>query len=219
MNDQRQAYLMIGTPAYNGMVHVDFVHSLMSIAAAGIRYTLVTTGGESLITRARNGILSRFHFTPECTHLLFLDGDIRVSGESIGKLLSHDRDVIGAPVPLKTPPGREKVFNVGEVSDPTASPAQVSRIGTAVLMLSRKATNALVDDARVHGCVYPPSELTFGQAHLPELYDVFRVGVRDGEYLSEDFWVCRRLVELGFTIHADLGIRVKHYGMYDYSGS
>src|SRR5690606_22336709 len=60
MNDPHRAYLMIGTPAYNGMVHVDFVHSLMSIAAAGIRYTLVTTGGESLITRARNGILSRF---------------------------------------------------------------------------------------------------------------------------------------------------------------
>src|SRR5690606_30905077 len=124
MNDQRQAYLMIGTPAYNGMVHVDFVHSLMSIAAAGIRYTLVTTGGESLITRARNGILSRCHFTPECAHLLFLDGDTRVSGESIRRLLSHERDVIGAPVPLKTLPGREKVFNVGKVGDPTASPAQ-----------------------------------------------------------------------------------------------
>ena len=217
MNDNNKPFLMIGTPAYNGMVHVDFVHSLMSISAAGISYTLFTTGGESLITRARNGILARFHIATACTHLLFLDGDIRVSGESIQKLLSHEKDAIGAPVPLKTPPGMEKVFNVGAVVDPSAQPAEVRRIGTAVFMLSRKATNALVEDARSEGRIYPPSELARGQEDLPEQYDVFRVGVKNGEYLSEDFWVCYRLAELGIKTYADLTIRVKHYGMYDYS--
>ncbi len=208
---------MIGTPAYNGMVHVDFVHSLMSITAAGIPHTLVTTGGESLITRARNGILSRFQVSPQCTHLLFLDGDIRISGQAVKKLLEHDKDVIGAPVPLKTPAGQERVFNVGGIVDATRQPAELARIGTAVFMLSRKAVAALVEDARAEGRVYRSSRLTRGLEDLPEVYDVFRVGIRDGEYLSEDFWVCYRLAELGFTVYADLSIRVKHYGMHDFS--
>jgi hypothetical protein len=161
--------------------------------------------------------LRAFTLPTACTHLLFLDGDIRVSGESIQKLLSHEKDAIGAPVPLKTPPGKEKVFNVGAVVDPAAQPAEVGRIGTAVFMLSRKATDALVEDARSEGRVYPPSDLSRGQEDLPEQYDVFQVGVKNGEYLSEDFWVCYRLAELGIKTYADLTIRVKHYGMYDYS--
>ena len=219
MADDPSPFLMIGTPAYNGMVHVDYVHSLMSIQSAGIPFTLMTTGGESLITRARNGILSRFFVTPDCTHLLFLDGDIRVSGASIRKLIDHGKDVIGAPVPLKTPPGQDRVFNTGGVVDASARPAEVIRIGTAVFMLSRRAVKALVEDARACGHVYGTDPLARGQEDLPAQYDVFRVGVRDGEYLSEDFWVCYRLAELGFTVHADLTIRVKHYGMYDFSGT
>jgi hypothetical protein len=217
MSNHETPFLMIGTPAYNGMVHVDFVHSLMSISAAGIPYTLITTGGESLITRARNGILARFHVTPACTHLLFLDGDIRISGESVRKLLSHDKDAIGAPVPLKTPPGRDRVFNIGGIVDAATQPVEVERIGTAAFLLSRNAVSALVADAIDHGRVYPATELARGLEDLPAQYDVFQVGVRDGQYLSEDFWVCRRLKELGIPVHADLSIRVKHYGMHDFS--
>jgi hypothetical protein len=42
---------------------------------------------------------------------------------------------------------------------------------------------------------------------------VFRVGVQANEYLSEDFWVCRRLRTLGFDILIDPSIITTHYGM------
>ncbi|MCZ7600733.1 MAG: hypothetical protein M5U09_27520 [Gammaproteobacteria bacterium] len=45
-----------------------------------------------------------------------------------------------------------------------------------------------------------------------EQFDVFQVGVVDGEYLSEDYWTCCRLAALGFDIFVDPSIRVRHHG-------
>jgi hypothetical protein len=46
-------------------------------------------------------------------------------------------------------------------------------------------------------------------------FDVFRTGVVDDEYLSEDFWVCRQLRPLGFEIHLDPTIVTRHSGMME----
>jgi hypothetical protein len=45
-------------------------------------------------------------------------------------------------------------------------------------------------------------------------YDVFQVGVKDGEYLSEDYWVCKTLQEKGFKVYVDTSIPVRHNGNY-----
>jgi hypothetical protein len=60
---------MIATPAYGGMVHLDYTLSLLELRAAGIDFTLVGMGNESLITRARNALLSSFHARRAFTHL------------------------------------------------------------------------------------------------------------------------------------------------------
>jgi hypothetical protein len=67
--------IMVGTPAYGGMVHIDYVRRLFEYTRAGIQFQLDTIGNESLITRGRNAILSTFHARRELTHLLFLDAD------------------------------------------------------------------------------------------------------------------------------------------------
>ena len=51
--------ILVGTPTYNGMVHADYVHSLLSYNVAGIRYSFLSIGGESLITRARKNIATK----------------------------------------------------------------------------------------------------------------------------------------------------------------
>ncbi len=147
-------HLLIGTPAYNGMVHIDYVHSLMSIGQSGITFTLMSLGGESLITRARNAMLSQFYHNETFSHLLFLDGDIRISGASVRRLIDHHRDVIGAPVPLKQNPDEPRVFNLAGAEKPIDGLSPVTRIGTAVFMLSRQAAKALVEDAMQSGSVY-----------------------------------------------------------------
>lgn len=206
--------IMIGTPAYGGMVHVDYVSSMLTFSGAGIPFTLVTIGNESLITRARNTILAAFYARPNFTHLLFLDGDVRMSAASLKRLVEANVDVIGAPVALKgRNPDGTRMWNVGQCVGEAGEFMVCDRVGTAVFMLSRAAVAALVDDAMRRGAVYGRSARTqLGDFDADIHYDVFGVGVVEGEYLSEDFWVCHRLRQLGFKIHVDPTVVTQHHG-------
>lgn len=209
-----EANILIGTPAYAGQVHVDYVHALLSFYRAGVRFSLMTVDKESLITRARNAIISQFAELTDYSHLLFLDGDVHIDGEDVKRLLDHDKDVIGAAVPLKGTDRRGKqLYNAGQALRQEGGLVVSDRIGTAVLMLSRSAAAALIEDARDQGHTYSasPDHHQSNKAGVTQ-YDVFQVGVVDGQYLSEDYWVCHRLRDLGFEIHVDPSIPVRHHG-------
>ncbi|MGA8260695.1 MAG: hypothetical protein WB783_10825 [Arenicellales bacterium] len=206
--------LLVATPAYGGQVHVDYVHGLMDLFRHGVRFRLLTIGNESLITRARNTLISTFHRNRSYTHLLFLDGDVQLTGQGIQSLLSRNKPVIGAAVALKrVSPNGDKVFNYQEILTQNGELATVAHLGTAVLMLNRDAVDALIEDAIADSRTY---QYTFeGQSgeSVVQDYDVFQVGVADGKYLSEDFWVCNSLRRLGFEIFVDLSVPTVHHGI------
>lgn len=205
--------ILVGTPAYGGMVHTDYVSTLLQFQTGGVPFTLMTIGNESLITRARNTILSAFHVRPEFSHLLFLDGDVQLPADGLKRMLAQGKDVIGAPVALKGkgPDGR-RIFNIGACLGEEGSLQINERIGTAAFMLSRRAVEALVDDAKRDGRVYRRSRTTRGAWDADIHYDVFQTGVIDGEYLSEDYWVCRELRRLGFSVFVDPTVVTRHHG-------
>jgi hypothetical protein len=211
----QSANLLIGTPAYGGQVHVDYVSSLLVFQRQGIVFSLMTIGNESLITRARNTIISTFHQRREFTHLLFLDGDVHLPQEGLSRMIACGKDVVGAAVPLKAlSPEGARIFNIGRTIGEDGPLLLTERVGTAALLLSRNAADALVDDARGDGRVYEQSDAqaVIGAGHAIH-YDVFRVGVVEGEYLSEDYWACHALRRLGFAIHVDPTIVTRHNGV------
>lgn len=205
--------VMIGTPAYGGMVHTDFVRSLLDYQHLGLRFSLATLDNESLITRARNSLISMFHHRKEFSHLLFLDADVGLPATGLISLLEHGKDVIGAPVPLK---GRNangtRIFNIGKSVGEEGPLTINERIGTAALLLSRRTVDALVEDAKRDGRVYERTGNLRGDEGPAVHFDIFRVGVVDAEYLSEDYWVCRTLRQLGFHIYVDPAITTRHHG-------
>lgn len=204
--------VMIGTPAYAGMVHLDYLASISEYFRAQINFTLSAIGNESLITRARNAILSKFHEQPDYSHLLFLDGDVYLPATGLQRLLAHDVDVVGAAVPLKGFNARgERIFNVGTCLGEMGALHEVTRIGTAAMLLSRKAVTALVHEARLAGDTYERN-LSGGAPMAKVHYDVFKVGVVGGDYLSEDYWACHRLRALGYKIFVDPEIATRHQG-------
>ena len=206
--------VLVGTPAYGGMVHVDYVRSLFDMQRAGIAYQLATLGNESLITRARNTILSAFHVRLEFSHLLFLDADTHLPGAALTRMLAMDVPVIGAAVALKAPnTDGARIWNVGRSLGSHGTLLKVENIGTAALLLSRVAVGALVQDAIEHGRTYARAGTTQGDFDAEVHYDVFRVGVHEGVYLSEDYWACRRLHALGFDIHVDPSVITSHHGV------
>lgn len=209
-------HVLIGTPAYAGMVHLDYLNSIADYFRAGLTITVATIGNESLITRARNSILSKFDEEPQFSHLFFLDGDVLLPAAGLIRLLSHQVDVIGAAVPLKGFNERgERIFNVGHCLGERGPLHLIDRIGTAALLLSRRAVDDLVAEARAHDRVYGPP-LSRGTPLARVHYDVFQVGVVGGEYLSEDYWVCHRLRELGHQIHLDPEVVTRHQGVTEF---
>lgn len=209
--------LLIGTPAYGGMMHSDYVSALLQYQRAGIDFALMSIGNESLITRARNTILSEFHARSEYTHLLFLDADVLLPPGGLRRMLQAGRDVVGAAVALK---GRNasggRIFNIGALRGEDGALYEVERVGTAALLLSRAAVAALVDDARRGGRVYSRGyDLRGTELKAGVQYDVFRTGVVGDEYLSEDYWVCRELRRLGFPVYVDPTIVTRHSGMME----
>ena len=79
---------------------------------------------------------------------------------------------------------------------------------------------AAMKKAREDGLVYSGNEMETKRdgwridARIDVTYDVFKVGVYDGEYLSEDFFFCRYLREMGYKILVDPSIPTRHNGNY-----
>ena len=217
--------LFIGTPCYNSMVHSDYLHSIISYHEKGLPFSVMTIGNESLITRGRNTVLSYFHKLEQFTHLVFIDADIFLSADDLVKLLSHEKDVIGAPVPLKGFDEKgNHVTNIGSViKDYGNGLVTTEKLGNAVMILSRRAVNALVGFAKANKDVYYGNPLSRGDSIDDALmYDVFKVGVLNknfseaGDYLSEDYYVCETLRKAGFEVFVDTTCKVRHNGMFTF---
>ena len=212
--------VLIGTPAYGGMVHLDYLKNLLEYQRHGLPFSLASFGNESLITRARNSIISYFYQQAEFTHLLFLDADIRLPAADLKKLMDYKVDVIAAAVPVKAYDKEGNVrLNSSELRNEVAPNLYRTRyVSTAALLLSRKAVVDVVEKVKAEGRVYQFPEHLDTTESLTGLtmYDVFQVGVVDGEYLSEDFWLCKELAELGYDIHISDAVTVTHHGMHGF---
>jgi len=83
--------LLIGTPAYGGMVTAPFHISCVDIAVRlmqmGVKSEHCFIENESLITRARNNIVQMFYRSDEFSRLLFIDADIKFVADDVISLL------------------------------------------------------------------------------------------------------------------------------------
>ena len=99
--------IYLGMPMYGGMVSEATVHGLLELQQwsmskkVGLRFQ--SMGNESLITRARNTIVSMMMDETDyvATHLLFIDADIGFSWKNVERLLCADKDVVCGIYPRK----------------------------------------------------------------------------------------------------------------------
>jgi hypothetical protein len=90
MIKNKKLKVMIGTPCYGGQLTEAYLHGIMDLtrvaAQNNFQVHLNTIGNESLITRARNTLVSQFLDYDEkepdrFTHLFFIDSDIGFNGD------------------------------------------------------------------------------------------------------------------------------------------
>ena len=103
--------VMIATPCYGGQLSEGYLHGVMSVtqsaAKNNYRVHLNTMGNESLVTRARNTLVSQFldadDDNPDLfTHLMFIDSDIGFNGDAVSRMVLSDYDVACGVYPRKS---------------------------------------------------------------------------------------------------------------------
>jgi hypothetical protein len=89
MNSQNTE-LFIATPCAGGLLHQGYVTSVLSLGAAQFHINVQFYGGDSLIRRARNILVSKFLESHEA-NMLFIDADIYFDLEQILAMLNWSR--------------------------------------------------------------------------------------------------------------------------------
>jgi hypothetical protein len=101
----RKQHIFIATPCYGGQISEPYFRSMMRLIVMcnhyGIQYTVSTLANESLVTRARNTIVSFFMEKADATHLFWIDADIEFNPEDVLRMVAYDKDVIAGAYPKK----------------------------------------------------------------------------------------------------------------------
>ena len=104
MTEEKKPHIFVATPMYGGMCCGYFTNSLIAMTnvmkQCGWDMSFSSMFNESLIQRGRNALVHQFLITP-CTHLMFIDADIKFDPAHIPPLVHADVDIICGIYPKK----------------------------------------------------------------------------------------------------------------------
>jgi hypothetical protein len=231
--------IFLATPMYGGNCTGVFVQSLLDMSgvfsAKNIRLSCAFMFNESLITRARNNLVSQFLETDN-THLLFIDADQQWRGSDIYHMVMADRDIIVGMCPkkeinwntvrdaaLRGEPDLSKftgsfVVNLldGSASKtvPVNEPFEIAAGGTGIMLIKREVFEKMKETTPV---------FKNDMSHMPGGKPVYRfftesIDPESGRLLSEDYHFCHEWRKIGGKVWAAPWCKIGHFGTYNFSG-
>ena len=222
--------LFVPLICYNHTCNTEYMMSILKLLNAakdtGLNMSFYPIFFESLVSRARNAAVAHFLEDPENTHLLFIDSDIIFEPDDVFKLLRADKEVVAGIYPkkyivwdrLKQYPEAERVdFPVGgSVKMTEDNFLEMDYLPTGFLLISRTAINKITK-------AYPElkykNDIDGYMSAGDNFYDLFKVGIRNGIYESEDWGFCSLWKSVGGQVLIHPEINVKHLGWHEYSGN
>lgn len=235
----------VATPMYGGLCTGFYAQSLMRLQMAmnqnGWQMASSFMFNESLIERARNSLAHAFMKT-DCTHLLFIDADIRFEPEHVIALFDADKDVIcgiypkkeinwnevsnaiqrGVPIEhLKHHTGSWVVNLVGyegTVTVPQNEPLEIWAGGTGMMLIKREVLEKMRDVVPS----YKNDVVDLSGTNKPqeEISQFFACSIEPEtqRLLSEDYHFCRTWRNMGGKIYAAPWMNLGHIGSYVFEG-
>jgi hypothetical protein len=244
--------IVFGTPCFGGMLHNGFFQSMLELAVnftkLNIPFEMMTIGNESLIQRARNGIVAKFMADSNASHLMFIDADITFSWINIVKLLLSGKELCGGCYPKKCfnwdkikhqiqknpnlsddelmAKSLDYVFNPiyhkegdNVVIKLNNGMAQVKDIGTGFMLINKSVIHKMIKK-------YPETKFVnnvagYGANNSGDyFYTLFDCCIDpiSRVYLSEDYLFCKRWIDIGGELWLDLSTNLNHTGIIDYKG-
>ena len=202
----------------------------------GIGYNWQFLYNESLITRARNGLVKMFYQT-DCTHLLFIDADISYRAEDIVSMIDADKDIICGVYPkkriawerindalakgiigedLKHYTGDLVINKLNYVDTPIADksePVEIFNGGTGFMLIKRNVFDLL----KPH-CPTYTNDMLPGQQEIVTEYFATSIEPDSNRLLSEDYHFCRLARLNGIKVWAAPWVELGHIGSYKFEG-
>jgi len=249
MNENKKLGVMVATPCYGGQLTEAYLHGILDTVATANKYKfqmhLNTMGNESLITRARNTLVTQFLDADEkdperFTHLMFIDSDIGFGGEAVWKLLNSDYDVACGIYPRKSIDWKsvDAFVEKGQTKNLEQKALGYNLNFAEPLNISVKnGFTEVMDAATGFMCIkkevfykmkeaYPNLKYTSDQIinnerfYSDNCYAFFDciIDEKSNRYLSEDYAFCRLWQKIGGKIHADVVSPLTHYGTYAFKG-
>lgn len=237
--------LFVATPMYGGMCTGFYTESCMGLTNAAtynnieLMFTYIVN--ESLIQRARNTLANIFIEDTDCTHMLFVDADIKFNPTDVMEMIKYDKDVSCAIYP-------KKEINWGSVSEavklgvPTSElqnhtasmvinlidykeqevvkygePIKVQSAGTGFMIIKREVFESMKSKvskyAKRNAKLYSTDEKDYE-------WEYFACSIQDETriLLSEDYHFCEKAREIGYDIYAFPWIKLAHFGTYLFEG-
>lgn len=243
MTDKKKVF--IATPMYGGMCAGYYTQSLIQTAPIlnqkGYDCMFSFMFNESLITRARNGLAHQFLQT-DCTHLLFIDSDIKFNPHDIPAMFAADVDIIGGIYPKKeinwdtvrdamdnnVPNDHLKyhtgsfVVNLvdyaGTVTVPIDQPVEIFNAGTGFLLIKREVFEKLAQ--HVPSYFSDVKDLGNTIQQRDEIKEFFATSIEPetGRLLSEDYHFCYIWRKIGGKVYAAPWVNLGHMGSYIFEG-
>jgi len=218
--------IVVATPAYGGMLSVNYANSLLRSSALfqshGLKLNVLFLSNHSLITMARNKIVAEIFKNDknDWDSIVWIDADISWEPEDLLKLSLHDEDVVAGTYRKKLPGACHftvKMIHGKETPDDRGL-IEVEAVGTGFLRVSKKALQDVMDHEPV---VYneQATQPELAETNHLEIKNVFETGVKDKQMLSEDFFFCSKLRDRGYNIMLDTKIDLGHDGTFTYRGS
>jgi hypothetical protein len=235
-------FVVLATPCFGGLVNQGYMMSVLKLARLAIAsefdLDVVLLGGDSLITRSRSVLVSRFLDNPLATHLMFVDADIAFEPDQFLRLLWLGKDFAAGAYPLKQidwralprravkgePLAAAGLSYVGQICTgdelrQEGGFATATYAGGGFQLIKRQVFERLI-------AAHP--ELKFKAVHTltnetptaDHLYALFECAIDPGSgvYVSEDYAFCARWRALGGEIWLDLESRLTHTGTSSYEG-
>jgi len=144
---------------------------------------------------SRNKIVSGA-INGEATHLMLVDGDLTFPPDSVNRLFTHNRDVVGALYYRRQLP-----------KSPTFS--QISE--------GKLYVPEFIPDKPFKVFAMAPGFMLINVEVLKKIPDPwFYFENWNGQELGEDVYFCKKVHEAGFDIWCDPTIDIKHIGDYSY---
>lgn len=236
--------LFFATPMYGGLCYGYYAQALINL-------TKITHGNmdvvysfmfnESLITRARNALAHAF-MKSDCTHLMFVDADIRFEATDIPPMISANKDIICGIYPKKEINWSSVKYAVdsgvslenmkhhtgsfvvnlvgytGSVTVPMNQPVEIWNGGTGFMLIKREVFEKL--SKRVPSYSNDVMDLGGTIKAQDKIMEYFATSIEEktNRLLSEDYHFCNIWRKAGGKVWAAPWVRLGHIGTYAFEG-